>query len=286
MVLNTNGSAATPSTDEWARSVRPKASIMSKPEAPGGEQRGRRRDYFPDSSRPTHGAVLGLGRGQRRVGDAVPEHVGGRGQGHWVRGEEVRRGGEEERRGGEEERRRGEERRGGEEERRRGEEMSERHADVVLVHREDGHVVQRLGGEAVQQHGGLRAGQHHLVVRKNDPVLPDRLGGVGPVEPDLPGAQVGEAEVGGTRDVHQPRHQPAEQREVVDVVDVQVQRLRRHLPQLRLVGVLHTWATRGGKVSGSGSTSRPVLSPSPSLPTAMISTPALFSRPAAAMASS
>lgn len=128
------------------------------------------------------------------------------------------------------------------------------------------------------------------------PVLLDRPGWVGPVELHLPGAQVGEAQVCGSRvgeggvgggpwagscgggereteinslakcqrskvrvrgvtfgdatfldppaqDVHQPGHQLAEQREVVDVVDVEVQWLRRHLPQLSLVGVLHTWAT-------------------------------------------
>lgn len=42
------------------------------------------------------------------------------------------------------------------------------------------------------------------------------------------------------QDVHQPGHKLVEQWEVVDVVDVEVQRLRRHLPQLGFIGVLNT----------------------------------------------
>lgn len=43
---------------------------------------------------------------------------------------------------------------------------SERQANSVFIHREDGHVVQRLRGETFQQHGGLRAGQNHLETKQ------------------------------------------------------------------------------------------------------------------------
>lgn len=88
--------------------------------------------------------------------------------------------------------------------------------------------------------------------------------------------------------VDQPCNHLAEQREISHVVDGELQRLRRQLSELGLVGVLdscqteaETPASRAELLQREPTQACPLLSP-----TAMISTPAAFSWCAAATASS
>lgn len=88
-----------------------------------------------------------------------------------------------------------------------------------------------------------------------------------------------------TEEVEQPWDHFAEQREITDVVDVELQRLRRQLSELGLVCVLYSCQTEAQILAGTVG-AEPEQSWFLPSPMATICTPAAFSWAAAATASS